>query len=258
MLFGCCIRHPEEVPQVQCAGYDFYEFSGSEIAEMSDDLFDKLCMLTEKHRLPCIGFNSYSSGTPAIVGEHFSPDASHAYAQLLCQRGQRLGIRNLGIGAPKARQLPPDFPRAKADEQCISFLQITCDVAKEFGISVLLEAVHSRSCNYLNTTQEATEMISRVERENLKLVLDFYHMHVMGESLSSVRDAAPFLSHVHVSTCGEDLYRGFPQVDEILTYRRIFQSLQEIGYNRTVSIEPAAFQPEGAASSVKMLRSLCP
>lgn len=256
MNYGCCIRHLEELPQVKAAGYDFYEFAGHVVAEMDDATFDQLCALTRRLSFPCIGFNSYSSGIPAIVGDYFSIDATRAYAQILCERGHRLGIRGLGIGAPQARRLPPGFPRDQADEQCIAFLQTTCDIARDYGISVLLEAVNDRVCQYLNNTQDVVRLIPRVQRDNLRMVVDFYHMRVMGEPLSAIVQAAPYLAHVHVSTCAADLARGFPQMDEAQIYCDIFKALKAIGYDGTLSIEPNSFQPAAAAASLQMFQAI--
>lgn len=254
MEFGCCIREPENILRVKEAGFDYYEYAGSAVAAMSDKAFTQMLTLAEKAAFPCRGFNAYSAGVPAIVGERYDPRQVERYAALVCSRGARLGVSSLGIGAPAARRLPTDFPRDRADAQCREFLSITCEAAARNGLRVLLEAVHSRMCDYINTTAEALAMVRQVGCANLSLVLDFYHMEVMEEELDAVALVAPMLSHVHVSTCGDDLSRDFPGEGESSFYIRRFQALHAISYDKTISIEPDHYSG-AAASSLAMLKA---
>lgn len=256
MFFGCCINTVEDIQNAAAAGFDFYEYAGAAVARMSDGYFAQICELTEKLGLPCLGFNAYSSGIPAIVGNTFDPKQAEDYAELICARGALLGIRSIGIGSPRARLLPDGFSKAAADRQCRQFLEITCSIAARYGLSVLLEAVHDGMCNYINTTSEAVTMVQQLNLSNLGLVLDFYHMEVMGEALSSVPLSAPYLAHTHISSCGADLSRGFPTESEREIYSQRFAALRAINYNGTVSIEPDHFDCGSAARSLAMLKNL--
>ncbi|MCR5090042.1 MAG: sugar phosphate isomerase/epimerase [Oscillospiraceae bacterium] len=255
MKFGCCIRSAEDISSLKEIGFDYYEFAGSVLAEMDEAAFAELRRRTEEHTLPCLGLNAYCLASPAIVGPAYDPDPARRYAELLCGRGRQLGIRNLGIGAPLARRLPAGFPRQEADRQCADFLRVTCETAERFGIRVLLEAINSRMCSYINTTAEAVSMLQRLPYPNLALVLDFYHMEVMGESLSSVALAAPYLAHVHVSSCEADLSRGFPASSDLGLYTCRFAALKDAAYDGSVSIEPDRFDPAAAAAALRMLRT---
>ena len=248
MKFGCCIKRKEDVLTLARLGYDFYEYSGTEIGRMSRGEFDELLAVTDRAKIACLGFNSYSPGRPAIVGEAFSREETEDYAGLLCARGRELGISNVGIGAPAARRLPADYPREKADRQCLEFLRITAAEAARYGQRLLFEAVHGGVCDYGNHTRQALEIVERAALPNLALVLDFYHMKMMGEGLSEAEGVEPYLGHVHVSTREEGLGRGFPHARDEAEYREIFSWLRCHGYKGTVSIE--------AASSLELLRKL--
>ncbi len=254
MKFGCCIRSAEDIPSVKEIGFDYYEFAGSVVAEMDGAAFAALCRRTEEQAFPCLGFNAYCLSSPAIVGPAYDRSLAQRYAQRLCERGRQLGIRNLGIGAPLARRLPPSFPREEADRQCEDFLRVTCETAERFDLRVLLEAINSRMCDYLNTTAEAVSMLRRLSHPNLGLVLDFYHLEVMSEPLSSVILAAPYLEHIHVSSCEEDLSRAYPSAADLAVYIRRLTALKEIGYDGSVSIEPDRFEFLPAAEALRLLR----
>lgn len=256
MKFGCCINKIEDLARVKAAHYDFFEFAGCTAAAMSEHEFEALCAEQARTGLPCVGFNAYSAGTPAIIGHEVSDSATASYAELLCRRGKRLGISALGIGSPNARRIPADMSRADADSQFMSFIRITADAAKAHGLYVLIEAVHAGMCNYLNSTLDAAEITRLIGLDNVGMVLDFYHMAEMGEDYSLAAAAAPYLRHVHLSTSGSDLWRGFPQETDADEYRAIFAVLKSIGYDGTVSIEPTEFEPVPAASCLELLKRL--
>jgi len=255
MRFGCCIRKASDVSQAKAAGYDFYEFAGKDIAAMEEEELRHLVEQSQRNDIPCVGFNSYCGGVPAIVGDAFSPEETASYARLICERGSRLGIRSIGIGAPAARRLPKDYPQERADEQCRAFLEITAEEAQRYGICLLFEAVHSKMCDYAVHTAKAAQIVREIHSPNIGMVLDFYHMHVMGEELSEAEKALPFLRHVHISTCGQNLWRGYPQEADKEEYRTILKWLKEHGYHGTVSIEGDTFELQTAAAAVRMLRA---
>ncbi|MBO5556517.1 MAG: hypothetical protein J5927_04980, partial [Oscillospiraceae bacterium] len=95
MIFGCCIQRIEDVGRVKEAGFDYYEFSAAALAAMNSQEFQLLRLETLGSDLPCLGLNSYSSGSPAIVGEHFDPGAAQEYAERVCQRAAALGARTI-------------------------------------------------------------------------------------------------------------------------------------------------------------------
>lgn len=257
MQFGCCITNTEDVARVRDAGFDYFEFSAAALAAMSEDEFEALLLAAGQAQLPCLGLNSFSSGTPALIGPAFSLEELGDYLLPLCARAGRLGVKTLGIGAPKARILPEDYPRAVANTQMREFLVLAALIAEHRGIRLVLEALHDKCCNYLNTVEEAFIYLQAARLDDVGLVLDFYHMQVMGEGLDRVALAAPRLLHTHVSSCGPNLERGFPLMDELDHYRETMAALRAAGYEGTLSIEPNSFDPEQAAESLRMLRLAC-
>ena len=254
MIFGCCIKKAEDVVRVREAGYDYFEFSAAALAQMSQEEFQALGQAMIAAQLPCFGFNSYSSGNPAIVGEDFSPYAAQEYAERICEGAYMLGAQTIGIGSPKARRLPEGYPRPRADAQLREFLGITVNVAKEYGLWLMLEPLHDKCCNYVNTVSEALELLRAMEIKGVGLVLDFYHMQVMGEGLDMIAKAAPYLLHTHISSCGPNLERGFPGMEDLQHYREIISALRAVGYDASLSVEPDAFDAEKAAECLRMLR----
>lgn len=223
------------------------EFAGIEIYSMPQVQFDALVTLKNVVQLPVLGFNSYCTGDVPIVGEGFSEEKIAEYAEILCSRGEKLGIQSVGIGAPKARMLPKGYDRKKADLQAKSFLSITNRIAKDHGQMVLYEAVHKYMCGYCNFTQEAMEMVKDLNEDNIKMVLDFYHMAVMGEDITQIAYAMPYVKHLHVSHLGENYVRDYISEKDAGWLKEVFTALQSCGYDGTMSIEADIhdFEKEG-------------
>ena len=256
MRLGCCT----EVLNYKTAenlGYDFIEFSASEINSMTSESFNGLVHTIRRGKLPCLRFNDYCKGDTPLVGPQVDFHVLEEYADKICGRGGEIGVKSLGIGAPKARILPKEFSINDADEQMMRFLTMICEKAKKYDIKVLMEAVHSGVCNYINRTQEAVDMVSRLNIPNLKIVLDFYHMQVMGESIESFCSVSDWVEHVHVSNRDANNKRAYLLDTDEDECRKIAKTLIRCGYDGTVSVEAPTvdFNREAAVCLNVMKRS---
>lgn len=239
MRFGCCIP-ARDYQTAEQAGFDFVEFSGAEIFDMPDAEFQRVLKTVGEGGIPCLSFNSYCRGTPAIVGEEFDAELASKYAAALCRRAAALGAGMIGIGAPGARRLPPDFQEERADAQCGTFLKITAGAAERYGIWVNFEQLNPRACEYGTSTEKAAALVRQVGAGNLALVVDAYHRAVAGEPVGDFSGFQDLIRHVHISTCGANLERGYPDMKEFAYYKELFSALKQAGYHGTVSIEAPA------------------
>lgn len=236
MKIGCC-GTTADLNTVKNMGYDFIELSARQLMTLSAEEFEKFCEKYDSLGFPCLGFNSLCGEELPLVGPYQNITELERYMNSLCCKGNRLGIRNIGIGAPAARILPEDYPKEKADRQMRDFLNIACDIAEGYGQRILLEAVHKYACNYLTKTREAVEMVQKVNRTSLLLILDFYHAMMMGEDVHALDYAFPYVSHLHYSTGGKGEARGFPTTREFTLISDLLYEAKVNGYDSTISIE---------------------
>lgn len=239
MRFGCCIPS-KDYQTAEQAGFDFVEFSGAEIFDMPDAEFERVCKIVRAGRIPCLSFNSYCRGTPAVVGEEFDAGLASKYASSLCKRAAALGVRMMGIGAPHARRLPPGFQNERADAQCRTFLKVTAAAAETYGIQVNFEQLNPKACDYGTSTEKAAALVREVGAGNLALVVDAYHRAIAGEPVGDFSGFQDLICHVHISTCGANLKRGYPDMRDLAYYKDLFSALKRAGYRKTISIEAPA------------------
>lgn len=252
MKFGCCAP-TGEYELVRRMGYDYIEFAAREINALSREQFDELLWRYDAGALPCLGFNSYCGSDLSIVGPDYDKSAAKKYAEHVLKRGDMLGIRTVGIGAPLARILPEGFPYAEADKQMEEFLAVTCEAAARYGQLVLLEAVHDKFCDYMTVTGEAFAMVERLKIKNLKLVIDFYNAAVMGETPEDLKKYLPYAEHLHISTDLGGNKRGFLSEEDLPMLEACVSAAKSCGYDNTLSVEAdAAYLKAGGAKNMEL------
>lgn len=116
-------------------------------------------------------------------------------------------------------------------------LTAIADRAREYGLTVYLEAL---SWAPLNSVEEQVEVVRRVGRENLKLVIDFWHCYTSGatpEQLSKVErehiygvhvcDSLPYPGGVPVET----VLRDVPTGSGVLNLRDWTDAVKSTGFD---------------------------
>lgn len=236
MKLGCCIsyHHLEEAKRF---GYDFAELSAVEIMSVSEADWSAVCEHIRSIGLPIIGFNSFSDDRIALVGPHQDPKKNESYLQAVLHRAIDLDCRNIGIGAPKTRQLPADFSYAKATEQMQQFLTMAAQTAAPHHISILYEALHPYTCNFGNHTAEICDTVHTLQLANLHMVWDVYHAFLSGEDFTPAISCMKEIRHVHVCGWDEARNRYYLSETDAPLIHDLFAFLTEHGYDGTISIE---------------------
>lgn len=107
------------------------------------------------------------------------------------------------------------------------------DHAADRGVEVALEVVNRYETNILNTTRQALAYLAAVDRPNLGIHLDTYHMNIEeSDMFAPVLDAAPQLRYVHIGESHRG-YLGTGTVD----FDTFFKALGRIGFDGPIVFE---------------------
>lgn len=107
------------------------------------------------------------------------------------------------------------------------------DHAAARGVSVALEVVNRYETNVLNTARQALAYVAEVDRPNLGIHIDTYHMNIEeSDMFAPVLDAAPALRYVHIGESHRG-YLGTGTVD----FDTFFKALGRIGYDGPIVFE---------------------
>jgi hydroxypyruvate isomerase len=146
---------------------------------------------------------------------------------------QRLGARMLNalVGVEL-----PGVGRERQLELAAENVAWAADQAAERDMTVLVEAVNTfeNGPYLLSTTAQAADFVDRVDRRNVALQYDAYHMQRMeGNIAATLRGYADRIAHVQIA---DSPGRGEPGTGE-LHYPYIFSVLEEIGYQGWIGLE---------------------
>lgn len=112
-------------------------------------------------------------------------------------------------------------------------LRILCDYAESKGRQVCMEPLNRFETDFINTCDQALQMVADVGSPALKLHLDTFHMNIEEKNQAkAIRKAGKLLGHFHA--CGSD--RGTPGSDHI-DWPAIAAALKAVRYDGDVVIE---------------------
>jgi D-psicose/D-tagatose/L-ribulose 3-epimerase len=178
----------------------------------------------------CMGPDRDLRGTPE------QQQISLAYLQGVLDQMVVLGCRSLvgpvysSVGRADAVE-PAEYRRQW--KTVVKHLRALARYAEERGRQICLEPLNRFETDFINTCEQALQMIEEVDSPALKLHLDTFHMNIEEKDQGrALKRAGRRLGHVHA--CGSD--RGTPGNDH-LDWPGIAQALRRIGYDGDVVIE---------------------
>ncbi|MBP1545232.1 MAG: sugar phosphate isomerase/epimerase [Oscillospiraceae bacterium] len=139
-----------------------------------------------------------------------------------------IGCGNLVFGCPKNRNMPDGANESFA----IEFFRSIGNYAAEKGSVIGMEANPTiYNTNYINSTEQALELISRVNSTGFRLNLDVGTMIRNGENVGILKGKVRLINHVHIS----EPY--LKPICERFIHKELLRILAEENYMGFVSIE---------------------
>ncbi len=132
----------------------------------------------------------------------------------------------------RADAVPPDEYK-KQWKTVVKNLKTLCNYAEKCGRQICLEPLNRFETDFINTCDQALNMVKAVGSPALKVHLDTFHMNIEEKNqAAAIRKAGRLLAHFHA--CGSD--RGTPGNDHI-DWKPIAKALKDVGYKGDVVIE---------------------
>lgn len=132
----------------------------------------------------------------------------------------------------RADAVPPKEYRQQW-KTVVKNLKELCKYAEDKGKQICMEPLNRFETDFINTVDQALDMISDVGSPVLKLHYDTFHMNIEEKfQPAAIEKAGNLLGHVHA--CGCD--RGTPGYDHI-DWKGIAKALKKIKYKGDVVIE---------------------
>ena len=188
--------------------------------------------------VPVPSANAMVPGQLKITG----PDAKHEplleYMTRVLTRANAADLRTIVFGSGAARNVPDGWDRTAAVSQIAAFLNAIAPVAQANNVTIVIEPLNRGECNIINTVAEAMTYVRKVNHPNIQCLVDSYHMWLEDEPLSNLKEAMPWIKHVHLA---DKDGRVAPGESGKSDYKPFFNVLKQGNYDGLISIECGGF-----------------
>lgn len=253
MRFAVCQELYENIDwATQCrliaeAGYTGIEVApftiSSDLASVPDSVFQQMKDEAARHGLEVIGLHWMLARTTGLYLTSPEPAVRKKtadYLRFLAGICRKLGGHVMVFGSPQQRNLLPGVSR----EQAVEFaVEVFRDVVDEFAlqsVTLCLEPLTRKETDFINTCDQAMEIIGRVNHPSIMLHQDVKAM--LGAETESIPELIHrlknFSKHFHVNDSNL-LGPGMGETD----FHPILQALIESQYGGWVSVEVFDYTP---------------
>lgn len=219
------------IDRVKALGLDFIE-----IPLMCLDTLDAPAV---RARLQAVGLDVCTStvllGDTDISSEDAAIRANGVeYLKACVHASHAIGATSFS-GVIHAQHVKPAAkrPTAATWEHSARCLREVADRAADLGVTLGLEPVNRYESHLVNTCEQAKHLKDLIERKNIRIHLDTYHMNIEEKSYyEATKLAGADLIHYHL--CEND--RGIPGTGHV-DWDGIFRALGELKYNGYAALE---------------------
>ena len=219
------------IDRVKNLGMDFIE-----IPLMSLETFDAKAV---RDRLTSVGLDSVTSTVLLNDTDITSDDPEIRkkgvdYLKRCVEATAAIGAQSFS-GVIYSQHVKPATGRPTADAwtHSAAALREAADLAARMGVLIGLEPVNRYETYLVNTCEQALHLREMIDRDNVKVHLDTYHMNIEEKSFyDATVMAGEHLIHYHL--CEND--RGIPGTG-LVDWDGIFRALAEIGYTGNAALE---------------------
>ena len=232
---GICTS-PEHLTEAHEAGFSFAELGCSYLLPEQDEA----AFTPERQKLlnspiPVEAFNVFLPGRLKVTGPDVDLKAVGAHMDLVLRRASEVGASIMVFGSGGARRAPEGFPIDRAKLQFVAAARLAGETAARYGMTIALEPLFKRACNFFNRTDEGVAFVDDVNHPNLCLLTDLFHMTMESEPFENMLQAGPRLAHIHVAT--PSLPETGTQDGPSFDLPRFLAVLAQTGYAGRVSVE---------------------
>jgi sugar phosphate isomerase/epimerase len=254
---GLLIESLDDLDNVANWGYDYAEITPGALGPDADDPQAEAAARARVHnaRVPSSTMCGFLPDPERlelmVVGPRVNRERLRSYTTRVFERMQRAGVELMVFGSGTARSAPDGFPMEQAHTQIRDFLLMCADVAEARGLTVVIEPQNYTDTNMLHTVPQAVRLAEEINRPNVQVMADFFHMCLNDEPMQDLVDNAQYMRHGHIADPG----RGRP-VTTIDDHALFFDALRRAGYDGRVSQTgplPIYQSHEDAAKTLKSL-----
>lgn len=235
-------------------GFDILEIAASPLPNYTKEQIQTLrsCAKNNGIRLTA-GHGPNPSQNIASADPAIRANAIEFYKKLFDVMGQ-LDINLIGGGIYSYWPVDYSQPIDKEGDwkRSVEGVREMADLAAQNNITLCLEVLNRFEGYILNTSEEGTKFVKEVDKPNVKVMLDTFHMNIEETSIGdAIRTAGSLLGHFHTGECNR-LCPGKGRTP----WREIHEALRDIGYDQACVMEPFVQTGGKVGSDIKVWREM--
>jgi sugar phosphate isomerase/epimerase len=227
MKFGVCIPVENAAPFAE-AGWDFVEEIVPNLVKWTSIEPARKCPL------PIPAANRLVPAELKVVGPDADFRTLEKYVTDVVERAGAAGMRILVFGSGPARTVPGGFDRERARQQIISFCKMAAPICANRDITLVAEPMNRGESNIINSVREAMTYVRAVNHPGFQCLVDTYHSWLENEPIEEIKQAMPWIRHVHISDVQD---RQAPGETGKNDYRPLFALLRRRHYDGLITVE---------------------
>lgn len=231
MQIGFCAK-ADRMDEVIAAGYDYIELPVSAAAAWTEDEYTRNLAVLRNAAIPAPAFNVLFPGDIALLNPDTDDEAISNYLEKALARVEALGGKTVVFGSGRSRTRPEAVPYDEAFRRLIVVTRLIGDAAARHGVTIVIEALNRSETNMINSVAEGACLRAAVNRPNVQLLADYYHIAVEGHDPADLARLGG-IAHCHIAT---EIGREAPlQAEEGFT--KLFSAMKRTGYQGLISVE---------------------
>ena len=238
MKIGWCAEL-REAALLQRLGFDFIELPLAAFGLEDPARIDTAKAAVATAPLPTTAFNQFFPRGLRLVGKDIDADRVRNYLAAAAEVLHHARAKVVVLGSASSRHVPDGIDQVQAEDQFLRALSWCADALKGSGALVAIEPLNRRESNFINSVAKGVHFAQRINRPEIRVLADFYHMDEENEPLDTLRAYAPWLAHIHLADTGRR-HPGSGSYD----YDRFMGLLKEIVYLGAMSSECKLENPE--------------
>lgn len=160
---------------------------------------------------------------------------------------------NINIGRIRG-QYCKQLSKEQTELYAIKAFKEISDYALNKNVSIALEPVTILQTNFINTVEEAVDMVKRVNKPNFKIMMDIFHMNLEEKNIyETIKKYCEYTIHVHLA----DNNRRYPGHCG-LNFEKILSTFKQCNYNGNFCTEIYQIpnMTEAARKTIEYLKPL--
>ncbi len=237
MKFCACVPlTTERLPILKKLGFEYVEPAFSSMYTATEEEFNTFLAAKDEYGLTCASANGMFIEEIKLLEGKDSYSKIGEYLDFVFARANKLGVPVGILGSGTARAIPDGMSKEEATERfCALLTDVVSPYAKKYNIVIGIEELRAKECNFINNCREAMEIIRAVNLPNIKLLLDYFHAILGGDTLEQLATYGDDIVHVHLASPINE--RSVPRENDLEDCRTFFAMLNSIGYKGAVSLE---------------------